>query len=140
MRISDWSSDVFSSDIAVIGEGRISLAFRRWTKPTVRAGGSLRTAIGILAIESIEPVKRDEISGEDALRAGFDTRQALRTELEKGRDGTLYRIGGHLSGPDPREALRRPDPRGAQELATLLSRLAALPRNDRKRTPLTSTQ
>src|SRR3546814_16289802 len=59
-----------------IGEGRISLAFRRWTKPTVRAGGSLRTAIGSLAIESIEPVKPDEISGEDALRAGFATREA----------------------------------------------------------------
>src|SRR3546814_8977802 len=98
-----------------IGEVRISLAFRRWTKPTVRAGGSLRTAIGIFAIESIEPVKPDEISGEDALRAGFDTREALLTELEKGRDGTLYRIGFHLSGPDPREALRRQDHLGAEE-------------------------
>ncbi|NNU63368.1 helix-turn-helix domain-containing protein [Ochrobactrum soli] len=109
-----------------IEEGRISLAFRRWTKPTVRAGGSLRTAIGILAIESVEPFRQDDISREDARRAGFDTREALFAELDKGCGGTLYRVGFHLFGPDPREALRRQDQLSAEELATLQRRLASL--------------
>lgn len=33
-----------------IGKGEVTLAFRRWTKPTVRAGGTLRTAAGVLAV------------------------------------------------------------------------------------------
>ena len=33
-----------------IGEGEVTLAFRRWLRPTVRAGGTLRTRVGVLAI------------------------------------------------------------------------------------------
>ena len=32
-----------------IREGSVSLIFRRWRRPTVRAGGTLTTAIGVLA-------------------------------------------------------------------------------------------
>ena len=35
-----------------IGEGEITVAFRRWRRPTVKAGGTLRTKVGVLAIES----------------------------------------------------------------------------------------
>lgn len=112
-----------------IKSGRITHAFRFWTKPTVRVGGSLRTAIGILAIEKVEAIKLDEISDEDASRAGFDTREALLDELQKGRDGTLYRIAFRLSGPDPREALRQQTHLGAEELAVLGRRLVALDQN-----------
>lgn len=114
-----------------IRAGKIRLAFRRWTKPTVRAGGSLRTPIGILAIEDVEAIGPDEISGEDARRAGFDTRDALLAELRKGRDGALYRISFHVAGPDSRDALRRNDRLDADDLAGLRARLAALDRNSR---------
>ena len=33
-----------------IVSGEISLVFRRWRRPTVRAGGNLRTALGVLRI------------------------------------------------------------------------------------------
>ena len=33
-----------------IVRGEISLVFRRWRRPTVRTGGSLRTAVGVLRI------------------------------------------------------------------------------------------
>jgi len=33
-----------------IAQGNISLVFRRWQRPPVRAGGQLRTAVGVLAI------------------------------------------------------------------------------------------
>ena len=114
-----------------IKAGKITLAFRCWTKPTVRAGGSLRTGVGVLAIKDIAVIKLDEISGEEAQRAGFDTREALLAELRKGRDGTLYRIEFHLSGPDPRGALRQNNQLGAEELAALRVRLAALDQNSR---------
>lgn len=109
-----------------IRAGRITLAFRQWTRPTVKSGGSLRTPVGILAIESVEPVKPDKISDEDARRAGFNAREALLAELRKGKDGKLYRIAFHLSGPDPREALRQQTEIGPEELAAIRKRLAAL--------------
>ena len=37
-----------------IRAGRIRLAFRRWKRPTVRAGGTLRTAVGVLQIEAVD--------------------------------------------------------------------------------------
>lgn len=114
-----------------IKAGDITLAFRCWTRPTVRAGGSLRTAIGVLAIDDIAVIKPDEISAKEARRAGFETREALLAELRKGRGDAIYRIEFHLSGPDPRAALRRNDQLGADELAALRVRLAALDSNSR---------
>jgi DNA-binding transcriptional ArsR family regulator len=112
-----------------IKAGGITVAFRRWSTPTVRAGGSLRTPVGVLAIEDVVPTTPDEISEEDARRAGFDTREALLAEIRKARDGTLYRIRFHLAGPDPREALRQNDRLDAEDLASLRERLAALDKN-----------
>lgn len=111
--------------------GRITLAFRRWTRPTVRAGGTLRTPVGVLAIEGVEVIEPDDISEQDAQSAGFDTREALLAELRKGRDGSLYRIRFHLAGPDPREALRKDDRLDPDDLATLFGQLTTLDKNSR---------
>jgi len=35
----------------------IDLVFRRWTKPTVRTGGTLRTGSGLLGIERVDRPK-----------------------------------------------------------------------------------
>jgi DNA-binding transcriptional ArsR family regulator len=114
-----------------IRAGSITLAFRRWTRPTVRAGGTLKTPIGVLGIEGVDAIIPDEISAEDARRAGFESREALLADLRKGRDGTLYLIRLHVAGPDPREALRQNDRLDASDLADLLGRLAALDQNSR---------
>lgn len=45
--------------LAAIAEGQVSLAFRRWRKPTVRTGGSLTTPAGVLAIDRVEVVEQD---------------------------------------------------------------------------------
>ncbi len=52
-----------------IAEGRISLAFRRWKRPTVKAGGSLRTIIGVLAIEAVDVVTDKSITKHPGKRA-----------------------------------------------------------------------
>jgi hypothetical protein len=87
-----------------IAAGEIDLAFRRWKRPTVKAGGSLRTRAGVIAIEAIEPTSARKISAEDARRAGFDTRAELLRSLRP--EGRLYRIEFHRLGDDPRVALR----------------------------------
>ena len=47
-----------------VKEGRVTLAFRRWKRPTVKAGGSLRTPVGVLAIEAVDKVDELDITDE----------------------------------------------------------------------------
>jgi hypothetical protein len=111
-------------DLEAIARGEIGLAFRRWKRPTVKTGGTLRTAVGVLAIESVEPVEETEISEEDARRAGFELRETLVARLRKQRQGRIYRIELRLSGPDPREELRNRVDLTEGEIADLEKRLA----------------
>ena len=89
-----------------IADGAVKLAFRRWQRPTVRAGGRLHTAVGVLAIDAVDIVSLDEITEAEARQAGFSSLTDLLHTLEKKRDGTIYRIKLHLAGPDPRQVLR----------------------------------
>lgn len=96
-------------DQQAIARGEVDLVFRRWKRPTVVTGGTLRTTVGVLAIDSVEPVEESKISSDDAKRAGFDSRQALIETLRQHPEGNIYRIALRLAGPDPREALRAQD-------------------------------
>jgi hypothetical protein len=111
-------------DLEAIGKGEVDLAFRRWKRPTVKAGGTLRTAVGVLAIDALEPVEETEISERDARRAGFESREALVALLRKRPQGRIYRIELSLSGPDPREELRNRSSLTDDEIADLEKRLA----------------
>jgi hypothetical protein len=105
-----------------IAAGDISLVFRRWKRPTVKTGGSLKTAVGLLAIEAVEEISLSKIRTTDAKRAGYASRAALVEELEQ-REGTVYRIALRVAGPDPRVALRRKRISSAAELDELQRRL-----------------
>jgi hypothetical protein len=88
-----------------IADGSVTTAFRRWKRPTVKAGGTLRSPGGFLAIDDVRVITIDAITEDDARRAGYSQRAELLDELRR-RHGTLYRIDFHLAGPDPRDALR----------------------------------
>jgi hypothetical protein len=90
-----------------IAAGRVTLVFRRWRKPTVRAGGTLRTWGVVLAIDAVDRVTPSGISPAEAKRAGHTSREELIAALSSFTAGDLYRIKLHLGGPDPRAALRR---------------------------------
>src|SRR5262245_60135516 len=89
-----------------IRHGTVTLAFRRWRRPSVRSGGTLLTAVGQLEIVSVDEVAISRISDEDARRAGYSSREALLTELRARDEGKVYRI--ELGGlrADPRVSLR----------------------------------
>lgn len=108
-----------------IRAGRISLAFRRWKRPTVRTGGTLRTAVGVLQIEAVDAVDPAAITDADARAAGYPDRAALMAELD--RAGTLYRIALRWAGEDPRRALAAtaPDARETEALRERLNRMDA---------------
>ena len=110
-----------------IQAGRIDRAFRRWKRPTVRAGGTLRTSIGLLAIDCVEPITDADVTEEDARHAGFASREALFAFLPV-RDEQLYRIRLRTGGVDPRAALREQatlTPGGSRDLHARLARLDA---------------
>ena len=88
-----------------IAAGELDLVFRRWKRPTVKTGGTLKTAVGELAIESVRVVTLKGISDADAKRAGYPGRAALLAELRQ-RQGKVYRIAVAFAGEDPRVALR----------------------------------
>lgn len=104
-----------------VADGSITLAFRRMKRPTVRAGGTLRTAVGVLAIDSVDPIEPDDITDAEARRAGHPDRESALQRLRP--DGTLYRIAFHVQGPDPRIALRERADVDDEELAEIRMRL-----------------
>jgi hypothetical protein len=115
------------SDLPRVGRGEITVAFRRWKRPTVRAGGRLNTRVGQLAIESVEIVDPAGISAQDARRAGFADAASARAAL-RDRPGETYRIAFRVSGPDPRIALREDADLTAADRDAIAARLARLDR------------
>ncbi len=104
-----------------IEAGEIDLAFRRWKRPTVKAGGTLRTRAGVLAIERVEPTSERRITAGDARRAGFGSRAELLRTLRP--EGRLYRIEFRRIGDDPRVTLRKSAELSPGERAQLDDRL-----------------
>ena len=105
-----------------IARGEITLAFRRWRRPTVRSGGTLLTGVGQLRLGDVAMVDVTSISEEDAARAGYDSKGELLRELHRRPEGEVYRIELGGIGVDPRIALREAEPDGRQ-IADLRKRL-----------------
>jgi hypothetical protein len=110
-----------------IQKGTVTLAFRRWRRPSVKAGGTLLTAAGLLHIGDIEIVELQDISHADARRAGYDDRESLVDELNERKEGKIYRIEFGSLEADPRVALRqrRDDESELQALIVRLDKLDA---------------
>lgn len=112
--------------LAQIQDGTVTEQFRRWTRPTVKAGGTLTTAIGVLAIDTVEPVEPDDLTAADARAAGYGSVDDLLADVRP--NGTLYRVRLHLAGDDPRVALRNDADLDDVARADLAKRLARLDR------------
>ncbi|GAA1293780.1 hypothetical protein GCM10009609_73620 [Pseudonocardia aurantiaca] len=121
-----WHVMIRRPVLDAIATGRVTVVFRRWDRPRVRAGGTQRTAVGVLEFTSVEPVDDTGLTSSDAVAAGFADRDAL-LKAQVG-DGTLYRVGVRLAGPDPRVALRAKRRLSAADRADLDARLARLDR------------
>jgi hypothetical protein len=95
------------SQLDGIADGSITLTFRRWDAPRVRAGSQQRTAAGVVAFDDVRVV--EDLSDEEARQAGWASRDAVLRQFAR-RTGDLYRIELHLAGPDPRAVLRESPP------------------------------
>ncbi len=134
--------------LARIVAGEIDVVYRLWRKPTVKAGGRLRTAMGELAIDAVEEIDPASITDAEAARAGFSSADEARASLEArpvrtgtgkaagkpvaGRGRTAkpdetsrpYRVVVHFAGADTRSALR--DDASAEAVAIVIAKLDAM--------------
>jgi hypothetical protein len=118
---------ISNETIAGIREGKISLIFRRWRRPGVKAGGTQMTQGGVVGIDAIEVIEAGEITDADARLAGFASLIPLLEHLNPPRPDTqLYRIRVHFEGEDPRIALRENANLSDSELEEILVKLAKL--------------
>jgi len=73
-----------------IKSGEVDLVFRRWNRPTVRSGGTLKTKVGLLAIKSITDTSPDAVTDSEARRAGFTDAADFRRWLNTMKQGSLF--------------------------------------------------
>lgn len=73
-----------------IKAGNVDLIFRRWNRPTVKAGGTLKTKIGLLAIKAITDMSPEDVTDADAQRAGFKDVADFRRWLDTMKEGSLF--------------------------------------------------
>jgi hypothetical protein len=106
-----------------IKEGRITLAFRKWKKPTVKKGSLLKTPIGQVEINNIDETTIDRITNAEAIKAGFTDCAELINHLATVEQGTIYKISLRYLGEDPRIGLREKTTLTQTEFASLKNKL-----------------
>jgi hypothetical protein len=110
---------------AGVANGSITVAFRRWKRPSVKAGGTLQSPGGLLAIDEVAPIRPQDVSDADARAAGCPDREAALARLRP--DGQLYRVRFHRVGVDPRIELRQRTHFDDAELSELIRAVSRLP-------------
>src|SRR3546814_20453263 len=101
MRISDWSSDVCSSDLAckALKEEGYRVILVNSNPATIMTDPDLADATHIYPITPAMLAKVIERERPDALLPTLGGQTALHTGLTLHRDGTLAKYGLKLSGP-----------------------------------------
>jgi hypothetical protein len=110
-----------------IARGEITVTFRRWKAPHVRAGRRYRTAAGIIQIDSVSLWAERDITDRDARLAGRRDVPSLLADLPVRPDHSLYRIQFHVvDDPDPREELAVNADLSSAEVVEISRRLSRL--------------
>ena len=111
--------------------GAITLTFRRWQKPHVRAGGRYRChPIGVLEVDRVELVRTAAITEADAIRAGFPGKRELLAYLAELGPLTarteVYRVELHHGGDGDRVELALADQLTPADVEAITARLARM--------------
>lgn len=125
-RLADSGPVIFRQRLwAGLADGSVTVAFRRWRRPTVKTGGTLQSPGGLLAIDSVDVIGADAITDEDVRAAGYPDRGSVLASLRP--EGDLYRIRFHRLGEDPRVSLRQQSSLSAAEFSEVKRALGRLP-------------
>ncbi len=112
-----------------IEDGSITLAFRRWKRPTVAVGRPYRTPAGRVEIVSVHVVDPMHITDDEARRAGHLSAEDIRAQLRGDPTWAVYRVEFNLlAEPDPRDVLAHTADLTAEDVAEINRRLDRLDR------------
>lgn len=109
-----------------IKSGKVTLAFRKWQKTSVKTGSLLHTAVGLLEIGKIEAVHENDITDKDALQAGFTDKKQLLQSFTHNSTGTIFKIAVRYHSADPRIELSGQTALSEKQFEDLKSKLARL--------------
>ena len=73
-----------------IKAGRVDLVFRRWNRPSVKPGGTLKTKLGLLQIGAMDEMDPGDVVESDAQRAGFTSLADFHLWLATMKPGHIF--------------------------------------------------
>ncbi|UJW86471.1 hypothetical protein [Devosia sp. SL43] len=76
--------------LEAIKAGKVDLVFRRWSRPSVKPGGTLKTKLGVMQIGAIADMDPADVSEVEAKRAGFKDVADFRKWLDTMKPGHLF--------------------------------------------------
>jgi hypothetical protein len=117
--------------IEEIRSGKITVLFRRWSRPGAKAGGTQLTQGGLVGIDAVDRIEAEEITGLEAREAGYPSAEDLLVHLAY-REDPIYRIRVYWAGDDPRVALRDNAELSGTELADIIAKLDKLDNNGKR--------
>ncbi len=76
--------------LEAIKAGAITVQFRRWTRPSVKPGGTLKTKVGLLRIGRVDEMHPEDVTLKDARAAGFADLAQFNQWLSTMKQGPLF--------------------------------------------------
>ena len=76
--------------LEAIKRGEVTLQFRRWSRPTVKPGGTLKTKVGLLQIGRVDEMSPGDVTDKDAKAAGFADVPAFNKWLTTMKEGPIF--------------------------------------------------
>jgi hypothetical protein len=97
-----------------VRRGEITTSIRIWLRPRVTVGKRYPMDEGEIEVESILPIRLDDITSELARESGFKGVVDLLKVAKHGRGENVYLVRFHYVGPAPTRSVRStPGRRGA---------------------------
>ncbi|HKE64681.1 MAG TPA: hypothetical protein VKB59_08520 [Micromonosporaceae bacterium] len=116
-----------------IHDGTITVAYRRWRRTQVVAGGHYRTGLDMVEVVSVRIVDPARITTVDARRAGYPDATAARAAIRESDDASVFRVEfRRLDVPDPRDTLAAADELTEVDIAEIDHRLDRLDHASRR--------
>jgi hypothetical protein len=113
-----------------IVSGEVTLTFRTWDKPHVKAGGRYRChPIGVLEVDRVDRVRAADVTEKDARKSGFASKEELLELLASTQGGALaqdaevWRVEFHHGGDGDRVSIALEDDLDPADVAEIEKRL-----------------
>jgi len=82
-----------------IRRGRIRCSVRIWTRPHVKVGGRYRMDEGHIVVDSIAPIRLEDVTSALARESGFKSVESLLTMARHGAGDRVFLVRFHYLAP-----------------------------------------